>query len=643
MTSQEAQIQLKRENAQLKQRVSELSEFIENASMPLHWVNGDGIIIWANKAELDLLGYTKEEYIGASIYDFHSDQDKITAILHMLANNEKVNDYPATLKCKNGSFKHVIINSSALMKGGEFVHSMCFTKDITESLIAEKRRASLTAMLAEKEERLRLALATTELGTWDWDSNGEIVQLSDRSRQILGLKSDEEFANVLLDLVYPDDRTYVFQQVKQRSDRTSDGHFEFTCRIIKKDSNSLIWIKVQGAAYFSDAQRSRRIIGTIMDITDQKKAIAKSAELVAIIDSSYDAIIGKTLDGIITSWNKAAENLFGYTAEEIIGRSILTLIPKDRQQEEDYILGRMRRGNSIKHFETIRRTKTGKLIDLSLTISPIKNDAGEIIGVSKIARDITEKKQEERRKNAFISMASHELKTPLTTILLSAQVMQQHKETFGQPGATLGAKIESQVKKMMTMIQDFLSMAEVEGGTLRLHKSSFKLDALIQECINDLHPTDSNHPIVKNCNPSITIFADRNKMGQVLTNLLSNAIKYSPTGGTITTGCIISGKKVKIYVKDEGLGIDKKHQKKLFKPFYRVDNLNTTNISGFGIGLYLVAEILRCHDTQIELDSTKGKGSTFYFVLPIDSPAPESRTLFTMDNSSFISKGLARK
>ncbi|MGJ1416534.1 PAS domain-containing sensor histidine kinase [Sphingobacterium multivorum] len=191
--------------------------------------------------------------------------------------------------------------------------------------------------------------------------------------------------------------------------------------------------------------------------------------LAAIVNSSYDAIIGKTLDGIITSWNDAATNLFGYSNAEMIGQSILKLIPRDRHSEEHYILGRMRMGHSIKHFETVRQTKSGKLVDLSLTISPIKNDLGEIIGVSKIARDISEKKQEEKRKNTFISVASHELKTPLTTVLMSAQMMQQHATIFGEKSAQIGTMIESQVRKMMLMIADFLSIKEVDEGKLQLH------------------------------------------------------------------------------------------------------------------------------------------------------------------------------
>jgi PAS domain S-box-containing protein len=352
-----------------------------------------------------------------------------------------------------------------------------------------------------------------------------------------------------------------------------------------------------------------------MDITDQKKATEKSAELAAIINSSYDAIIGKTLEGTITSWNDAAYSLFGYTSEEMIGQSILKLIPRERHSEEDYILGRMRQGHSIKHFETVRQTKSGKLIDVSLTISPIKNDLGEIIGVSKIARDITEKKQEEQRKNVFISMASHELKTPLTTVMIGAQMMQQHANIFGQKSAQLGAKIEAQVKKMMLMIEDFLSIAEVEEGKLQLNKSAFQLERLMIDCVCDL--PIGKHTIEMYCDPTINIFADRTKMDQVIGNLLSNAIKYSPNGGKVMINVKTQAQNVRIYVRDEGIGIEKKHQKNIFKSFYRVDNLNTSNISGFGIGLYLVAEILRRHGSEIHVESVKGKGSTFYFDFPI--------------------------
>jgi len=254
------------------------------------------------------------------------------------------------------------------------------------------------------------------------------------------------------------------------------------------------------------------------------------------------------------------------------------------------------------------------LVDLALTTSPIKNDLGEIIGVSKIARDISEKKQEEKRKNTFISVASLELKTPLTTVLMSAQMMQQHATIFGEKSAQIGTKIESQVRKMMLMIADFLSITEVDEGKLQLHQTIFQLDKLMRDCINDLET--NRHSIELRCDPTVHILADWPKMDQVFANLLNNAIKYSPHGGTIIIGTQIIGEKVRIYVQDEGIGIEPKHQKNIFKSFYRVDNLNTSNISGFGIGLYLVAEILRKHGSQIHVQSAKDKGSIFYFDFP---------------------------
>ncbi|WET68011.1 PAS domain S-box protein [Sphingobacterium sp.] len=606
---------LQQENRKLRNSVSELSEFIDKASLSLHWVNSEGIIIWANQAELDLLGYTPQEYIGKPIRNFHADQEIIADILQMLAADQRIIDRRATLICKNGDLKYVNINSSALMKDSEFVHSMCFTKDITEAVLAEQKKDKLTAMLGEKEERLRLAIVSSGMGTWDWDSASAKVSISERSQHILGLPNELCREEQLIDLVHPEDRPTIFKQIEELSERKTDGHFDFTCRIINGYNGLIAFIRVQGSAYFSRSEHAGRIIGTIIDITDQKRAVERSAELVAIVNSSYDAIIGKTLQGIITSWNAAAEKLFGYSSKEMVGQSILKLIPEERHAEENYILDRLRRGHSIKHFETVRRTKSGKLIDLSLTISPIKNDLGEIIGISKIARDITAKKQEEHRKNVFISMASHELKTPLTSVLLSAQIMQQHKELFGEKSASMGSKIENQVKKMMLMIGDFLSVAEVEQGKLQLNRSSFNLRELMRDCIADLGT--HSHSIELSCDASSELFADRPKIDQVLGNLLSNAVKYSPKGGTITIGAESVDGKIRIFVRDQGLGIEKKHQKNLFKAFYRVDNLNTSYISGFGIGLYIVAEILRCHGTKIQLESEKDKGSTFYFDLNI--------------------------
>jgi two-component system sensor histidine kinase VicK len=321
-------------------------------------------------------------------------------------------------------------------------------------------------------------------------------------------------------------------------------------------------------------------------------------------------------EGIVTSWNNSAERTFGYTSAEMIGQSIMKLIPPERQEEEPMILDRLRNGERVEHFETVRVTKFNQKINVSLTISPIKDAQGKLIGLSKIARDITEKKQEELRKNDFIAMVSHELKTPLTSIRTYIQVLLAKSKTEEDVFKINAlARADAQAKKMTSMIYDFLSLARLEEGKIRINKEEFELHGLIEEIASDAQFLTSIHNVkVIDCK-DIRLNADRDKIGQVLINLLSNAIKYSPKGGTITIGCTKYDNNLKIYVSDEGVGISANDQKRLFDKFYRVKDEKIKTISGFGIGLYLVAEILRYHDAEIKVESTEDVGSTFYFMM----------------------------
>lgn len=358
-----------------------------------------------------------------------------------------------------------------------------------------------------------------------------------------------------------------------------------------------------------------------LDITDIKRAEERSAKLAAIIESSDDAIISKTLESVITSWNNSAERMFGYTADEIIGETIYKLIPPDRKDEEPQIISRLKNGERVQHFETKRLTKNNNLIDVSVTISPIRNKLGKITGVSKIVRDITEKKLEEQRKNDFVAMVSHELKTPLTTINSYVQLLlakaKSDNENFRINALT---RTHVQAKKMTSMIDDFLSVARLEEGTVPLNMGSFNFHELAEEVAGDLQFLTSKHSIELSDCRDVEIYADRDKIGQVLNNLLSNAIKYSPDGGSITIKCTKGAKKATISVTDQGVGIQPEDQKRLFERFYRANNDKLQMVSGFGIGLYLVSEVLRFHNSKIQLKSKENVGSTFSFSLDIHRP-----------------------
>jgi PAS domain S-box-containing protein len=344
----------------------------------------------------------------------------------------------------------------------------------------------------------------------------------------------------------------------------------------------------------------------------------RSAKLAAIVESSDDAIIGKTLDGRITSWNRGAERMFGYDEDEMIGESIFKIIPEDRRHEELMIVSSLQKGERVDHYETIRHKKGGTPIDVSLTISAVRNKAGDIIGVSKIARDITEQKRDEQRKNDFIGMASHELKTPLTSLTALIQVLQQKgKENGDHFMMSVLTRANSQTKKMAALINGFLNVSRLESGKLLIEQRPFDLNALIREITDEMHLSISTHAFVFEPDGELHVDADREKIGSVLSNLLSNAVKYSPKGKIVTIQCASGPELATISVQDEGIGINQHDLERLFDRYYRVQNSDTRHISGFGVGLYLSAEIVKRHGGHIWAESKKDKGSTFYFTLPL--------------------------
>jgi PAS domain S-box-containing protein len=481
----------------------------------------------------------------------------------------------------------------------------------------QQRLEDTNQELAASSSRLRMAIESTNLGTWDYDPQTGALYWSKECRDIYGIQPDSPitFAS-FSEHIYPDDRDWVQKEIQKAIDPEKGGLYDLSFRINRFDNGETRWIKVRGTVYFERGQATR-FIGTALDINDMKEAEEQSAKLAAIIQSSDDAIISKTLDSIITSWNAAAERIFGYQAEEMIGESIYKLIPEDRLEEEPQILKRLRAGERIQHFETKRQTKHGQLIDVSLTISPVKDPQGNIIGLSKIARDITEKKLDETRKGDFIGMVSHELKTPLTSLGAIIQVanakLKNSEETF-LSGAM--QKANQQVSRMTAMINGFLNVSRLESGKIHIEKQSFNMETLIKEMIAEANLTAGTHLIRFIQCPPVRVNADRDKIGSVISNYISNAIKYSPKGKSIEVACETKGKQVVVSVKDEGMGIKPSDLDKIFERYYRVET-NTRHIAGFGIGLYLSSEIIARHGGRVWAESEIGVGSTFYFSLSL--------------------------
>ena len=375
----------------LRRSETELRNFVDNATIGMHWVGHDGRILWANQTELHLLGYSAEEYIGHSISEFHVDAPVIDDILNRLAGGEVLTEYEARLRCKDGSVRHVFIDSNALFEDGKLVHTRCFTRDISDRKKVEDRLHESERHFREMIDRLPAAIYTT-------DAEGRLTHFNpaavDFSGRVPELGTDQWCVSWKMFL--PDGTPLPHDEcpmaVALKGGRVIDGA---EC-IAERPDGKRVWFTPYPRP-LRDAEG--RIVGGVnmlLDITERKTAERVSGLLAAIVDWSDEAIISVTLDGIITSWNRSAERLFGHKAEEAIGRNVTLIVPPDLQEEEATILRRLKRGENIEHFETVRVRKDGSTFDVSLTISPVRDSAGRIIGASRMPRDITQRKEAER-------------------------------------------------------------------------------------------------------------------------------------------------------------------------------------------------------------------------------------------------------
>ncbi len=356
--------------------------------------------------------------------------------------------------------------------------------------------------------------------------------------------------------------------------------------------------------------------------------------LAAIIDSSDDAIITKSLDGIITSWNQGAERIFGYTAAEMIGSPITLLIPQDRQQEEPMILAQLRRGERFDHFDTKRRAKDGRVIEISLTISPVKNRAGQIVGASKIARDITLQKQaaaaiaeaneeasrQSRMKDEFLTTLSHELRTPLQSIVGWVQILSASPLSEGELEEGLEV-ISRNARAQQHIVEDLLDMNRILSGKVRLDVQKLDLSSIVDAAVASIRPVAATKGIRVRAvldGVSRPVAGDPHRLQQIFWNLLTNAVKFTPQDGRIEVLLQRANSHLEVSVTDTGCGISSDFLPHVFDRFRQADASVTRRQGGLGLGLAIVKHLVELHGGTVAARSPgTDQGATFEVVLPI--------------------------
>jgi PAS domain S-box-containing protein len=385
-----------------------------------------------------------------------------------------------------------------------------------------------------------------------------------------------------------------------------------------------IWVLV-GSARINETDD---VISFVLDITAAVDAETGRRELAAIVASSGDAIIGLTLDGIITSWNRGAVQLFGYAADEMVGSPIARLLPPGREDEEAVSLVRLRAGE-VRQFETVRRHKDGRDIDVWVTSSPTYDATGGMVGGSKVVRDITARRRAEaavvrarehaertsRELEAFSYSVAHDLRAPLRAINGFARLLvEDHAGQLDAQGRDYVDEVRAGVHRMAALIDALLALSRLTRKDLR--RESVDLATLARACVAELAVADPERRVDAVIPASVEAYVDQRLARVVIDNLVGNAWKFTSkvAAARIELGVATGDGTPTYYVRDNGAGFDPSYARNLFSPFQRMHAAE--DFPGTGIGLATVQRIIHHHGGRIWADAAPGAGATFYFTLP---------------------------
>jgi PAS domain S-box-containing protein len=457
--------------------------------------------------------------------------------------------------------------------------------------------------------------------------DGVIESWNAGARRLLGYTAEEAIGRPIR-MVVPDDRHESEAELLERVRRGERIEHYDTVHVRKDGSHVTVSLGVSPVR-----TPEGKIIGAARiarDITERSLIEREARRLAAIVESSDDAIVAKDLNGIITSWNRSAETMFGYTADEAIGRSITMILPAERLAEEDYVLGQIRSGNRVDHFETIRRRKDGTFIDVSLSVSPILDKSGLVIGASKIARDISVQKrlvrelaETNRLKDEFLALLSHELRTPLNAIMGYTQMLQSDR--IAEKGRARALElIDRNAHALARLVSDVFDVSTIVAGKARLKLAVCDLRQVMAAAIEvvGLALRGKRLTLVQEIDAEpIVVFADADRLQQVFWNLLANAVKFTPDEGRVIVRMAKETGRVRVSVSDSGIGIAPEFLPYLFQRFRQADSGVSREAGGLGLGLALVRHFVELHGGTVRASSDgPGKGATFELTLPLHVP-----------------------
>jgi PAS domain S-box-containing protein len=632
------------ERRRLELRAAQLASIVESSDLAIISKSIDGRITSWNLAAERLLGYTETEIVGKSIVtimppELHEEEQHI---LERLQHGECVEHFDTVRLAKDGRPINVSLTISPLRDSeGEVVGASKIMRDI-------RRRKELESALASIGD----AVIVT-------DEKGRVSFLNPVAEALIGRSIAEAKEQPL---------SHVFRIINERTRALVENPVEKVLQsgLVQGLANHTVLLAKDGREIPIDDSAAPirapngQVFGVVLvfrDITERRRLELRAAQLASIVESSDDAIISKRIDGQITSWNQAAERLLGYPEAEIVGKSIMTIIPPELNDDERHILERLRRGERIEHFDTVRLARDGRLIEVSLTISPLKDSEGEVVGASKIMRDIRRRKElerslreEHRLKDEFLAMLAHELRNPLAPIGTASEILSRVPADDAR-AHTAVATIKRQVTHLTRLVDDLLDVSRITQGRIELQCQPIDLASVIAQAVETVEPQlrEKQHRlsvITATGYEPLYVNGDFARLVQCVSNILSNAAKFTDPGGEISVRTYAESPVAVVEVADNGAGITPELLPRIFDLFVQSDRALDRTQGGLGIGLAVVKRLVEMHDGEVAAESRGlGQGSTFKIRLPrvarpqVRSPqaaafkAPPRRVLVVDDNA----------
>jgi PAS domain S-box-containing protein len=604
------------------------SAALEAAANAIVITDHNGTIQSVNLAFTALTGYTAPEAVGQNprLLKSGKQDDTFYRKLWQTISSGQVWSGELTNRRKDGSLYVEEMTITPLRNAdGTIGRFIAIKQDATE-----RKRAEDALRQSEEQFRAMFELASVGIAQAD-PRTGQWLRVNKKMCEITGYSVGELLQMRIADITHPEDR----QSDREAFERVVRGEapaYRMEKRYIRKDG-ALAWVNVNMTIIRDAAGQPMRTMAAIEDITGRKQAEIASLRLAAIVESLGDAVIGKDLNSSITSWNKGAEKIFGYAASEMIGTSIMRLIPAGRQDEENQILGKIQRGEGVEHFETLRQTKDGRLIDVSVTTSPIKDATGKVIGVSKVARDITARKELEAQLfqsqkletvGKLAGGVAHEFNSIMTAIIGHSELMLRDLPS-GDPLVQNAAGIRRAAERAATLTRQLLAYgrrAFLRPEALDLNQVMAGTEGMVRQIMGG----NVDMRIVP-AEDLRAVKADAGQIEQVIMNLAMNARAAMPNGGKLTLETaniafdqehvgrdpeLKPGDYVMLAITDTGTGMSAEVKARAFEPFFTTKDVG----QGTGLGLSTCYGIIKQSGGHISVYSEPGRGTTFKIYLP---------------------------